>query len=888
MYLKPRDHYPPRLAQKFLLGFLRDEISEEVQGDLEELFYSDLERSSPFHAKINYYYQVLNYLRPFAMKKFKSSYSNSLTMHQHDIKISWRNLTKQKMYSVIKIGGLALGIAACFLIALYIKDELSYDESYPAADRIYRVVGKATLDGVIEKSVSFPAPMSGALLKDFPQIEISARLLTSRLFAGAGSNHIRPSDKTENTYEEGFAYADASFLDLFQIPVIYGTKTNALQEPNTMVITKSKADKYFPGQNPVGKVMFLNNDRNKPWKISAVIGDLQSTSHLQYNFYLSLSGIEWWKGEQSDWNASNYLDYILVRPGTNAAQLGEKMTSDILHNYYLPLLIKAGVKNPEKELTKFSLLLQPVSDIHLRSYDIKEDLPHGDIRFVLMFSAIAVFILVIAFINFINLSTAKSANRAREIGLKKVAGASRIVLIKQFLTESLLFSFISFFLGVVLAWILLPYFNMVSSHSLVIPWTSWWLAPVILFSALVTGLVAGSYPSIYLSSFMPNQVLKGDLSRGSKNSMLRNSLVIFQFSISIFLIISTIVVYSQMHFILNKKLGYDKDRVILVKGANTLSKEVKNFKEELLKSPQITNVSISDYLPVTGTKRNGNTFWIEGKQNIDAGVIGQLWRVDNDYIKTLGMKILEGRDFNPGMASDSQAVIINQSLANRLSLKDPIGKRIYNGSNSEVIGVVEDFNFESLHNNIGPLCMQLGNSPSVISIKVNGTNLERTVSYVASVWKSFSPDQPFRYTFLDESYAEMYADVKRLALIITGFALLAIVIACLGLFGLSAFIAQQRTKEIGIRKVMGAGIGTITLLMTREFLIMVGVSFLIASPVAGWAMSKWLSDFAYHITISWWVFALGGFVAIAIALMTVSFQSIKAAMTNPVNSLKKE
>jgi putative ABC transport system permease protein len=429
---------------------------------------------------------------------------------------------------------------------------------------------------------------------------------------------------------------------------------------------------------------------------------------------------------------------------------------------------------------------------------------------------------------------------------------------------------------------------MVSARPLVIPWSAWWLAPGLLVSAVIIGLLAGLYPSIYLSSFMPIQVLKGELSRGSKNSILRNSLVIFQFTASIILIISTVVVHNQMNFISSKKLGYNKEQVILVQGANTLNKEVKNFKNELLKHPQVINVSVSDYLPVNGTKRNGNTFWINGKQNSESGVVGQFWIVDNDYIKTLGMKIIEGRDFNPAMPSDTQAVIINQTLANKLNLKDPIGKRISNGGTWEVIGIVEDFNFESLRDNIGGLVMHLGNSPSIISVKVNSSGMENTVADISSVWKSFSTDQPIRFTFLDERFAKMYEDVKRLVTIITGFSILAIIIACLGLLGLSAFMAEQRTKEIGIRKAMGASIGSINRLMTKDFIRLIGIAFVIASPVAYWVMSKWLQDFAFHINIGWWVFAIGGLVAVSIALITVSFQSVKAALMDPVKSLRKE
>jgi len=888
--VNPFSSKPPKLAQKFLLSFLREELSEEVLGDLEENFYSNIKKMSVSRAKLCYWYQVLNYLRPFAIKKLHSAFTN-LTMYKHHIKIGWRNLTKQKMYSAIKIGGLAMGLAAFLLIALYIKEELGYDQSYPDSDRIYRIAGKVTDNGILEKWVSFPPPMAAAMAKDFPEIEISGRLMPNSLFPGAGSNEMRPFNSKENTYEEGFTYADAELLRILQLPVIYGDRKNALSEPNTMVISKSKANKYFPGQDPVGQLMVLNNNTDKPWKICAVIEDPPFNSHLQYTFYLSLTGVEFWNGEQTSWNSNNYVDYVLIHAGTNIAQLEKKLTSDIANNYYLPTMLKNGNKNAVKQLETFSLHLQPVGDIHLGSYDIKsyaDVQTQGDKRFVLMFAAIAIFIIVIACINFVNLSTAKSANRAREIGLKKVAGAQRKTLIKQFLTESVLFSFFSVILGVLLAWALLPFFNLVSARSLTIPWTAGWFAPGLLVSVIFLGMIAGLYPSIYLSSFMPIQVLKGELSRGSRNSILRNGLVIFQFTASIVLIVSTIVVHNQMNFILNKKLGYDKEQVILIQGTNSLGKEVKNFKNELLKYPQVKNVSASDYLPVAGTKRNGNTFWVEAEKNTGNGVVGQFWIVDNDYIKTLGMRIIDGRDFNPAMPSDSQAVIINQTLANKLNLIDPIGKRISNWGTWEIIGIVEDFNFESLRDNIGGLCMHLGNSPSIISVKVNSTDIGSTIDYISSIWKSFSPDHTLRYSFLDEKYAKMYEDVKRLVRIITGFALLAILIACLGLFGLSAFMAEQRTKEIGIRKAMGAGTVSITRLMTKDFVRLIWIAFIIASPIGYWAMNSWLQDFAFHTRIGFLEFIAGGFVTLFIALFAISFQSIKSAMMNPVNSLRKE
>jgi putative ABC transport system permease protein len=821
-------------------------------------------------------------------------------MLRNNFKIALRQLRRQKMYAAVKIGGFALGIAACLLISLYIREELSYDQSYPDTARIYRVAGNATENGTALKWVSFPAPMAAAIQKDLPEVELTARLMPNSVFPGAGSNEIRPADWTENAYEEGFTYADAAILNILKIPMIYGDRTHALSAPNSMVITKSKADKYFPRQNPVGKIMFLNNDKSKPYKIDGVIPDFPPNSHLPYTFLLTLTGIEWWQGEQSSWDANNYVDYILLRPGTNVAAFEKKLTTIIYNNYYLPSMLKEGDKNAAKELASSFLFLQPIRDIHLTSYDIHDNLSHGDIRFVWLFGAIACFILLIACINFINLSTAKSANRAKEVGLRKVIGSYRISLVYQFLTESLLFSILSFALGILLARALLPYFNILSAKSLTIPWSAWWLAPVLLLSSVIIGLIAGLYPSIYLSSFKPIQVLKGQLSQGSKNSVLRNGLVVFQFTTSIALIIGTVVIYNQMHFILNRDLGYKKDQVLLIQGANTLDKEVQRFKTELAKLPQVSSVSISDYLPVKGTKRNGTEFYKEGKMVVDPGVGSQFWAVDSDYIRTLGMKLVAGRNFNPALASDSQAVIINQTMAAKLNLKDPIGKRITNGNVYQVIGVVEDFNFESMHDHIEGLGMYLSNSPSIISVKINVADrngaadkegladMSRTIASISALWKTFAPAQPIRYSFLDESFATMYADVRRTAGIFTSFAVLAIIIACLGLFGMSAFMAEQRSKEIGIRKVLGASVSSITALMSKDFVRLVLLSIAIASPLAWWAMNQWLRDFAYRTNISAWVFVLAGGAAIAIALITVSFQSIKAAMMDPVKSLRSE
>ncbi len=818
-------------------------------------------------------------------------------MFKNYFKIAWRNLTKQKMYSSIKIGGFALGIAACLLIALFISDELSYDRHFPDGDQIYRVAIVYHTFGT--KGVHLQAPFSNALKEDFPEVDQVGRINRQEVF-GAGGNQIRRSDKNMNTYEEGFTYADQSLLELLNLPMVYGDQAHALDEPNTIVISKRMADKYFPNEDPVGKTFIINNmlplrighlinnHFTKPYRIGGVI-DFPEKSHFQYDFLLTLKGVEFWPREQYMWGANNYHTYVKLRPGTDVSSFEAKLSDIIPNKYIIPQARQAGY-DAEKILGKFGYKLQPLSDIYLNSEGIQDGLNHGDIRFVWLFGIIAGFILVIASINFINLATAKSANRAKEVGLRKTVGSNKRHLIIQFLAESGLYSVFSFILGILLAEMLLPYFNMLSAKSLSVSWTEWWwLIPLLAFSAAIIGILAGLYPAFYLSSFKPANVLRGSLNRGSKGSKLRSGLVIFQFTISIILIIGTLIVYCQFGYILNKKLGFDKEQVVLLHGANTMGDQVTSLKNELLKLPDVKSVSIGDYLPIAGTKRSGYSFWNEGRSKVDPSVGGQFWQIDHDYINTMEMNIIEGRNFSIDIPTDSKAAIINQTLAKELGLTDPIGKRITNIRETfTVIGIVEDFNFESLKQEIGGMCLVLGSSPSIVSVKVNTSDMSRTIHSITGVWDGFSPNQPIRYTFLDENFARMYADVQRMGRIFSTFAMLAIIIACSGLFALSSFMIVQRTKEIGIRKVMGASISNVAFNLSKNFLILVVVSNVIAWPVAYYFMNKWLQDFAYRIHISWWMFILAGGAALVIALLTVSWQAIRAALANPVESLRYE
>jgi putative ABC transport system permease protein len=879
----PLSPEPPRWADRFLEWYCRPELLEEIQGDAYELFDKRLVANGHKAARRAFVWDVLRSFRLSTIRRI--TYKFSPDMYKSNFKIAWRSLVKHKMYSAIKIGGFAIGIAACLLIALFIKDELSYDSNYPEANRIYRVVAETTEGEFAGQGVDFPAPFAKALKDEFPEFENVARINPNSLFTGGG-NPIRQIDAAQNTYEEGFTFADQELLDILQIKMIYGDRKHALDEPNTIVISERKAQQYFPNENPVGKMLIANDNKDKPVKIGGVMANFPSTSHLQYDFLIAMKGVEFYNGEQSNWGASNYHTYVLLKPGVDIAKLEKKVFSVIVHKYLASQMSKSELELVERSSR---LYLQPIRDIHLHSAEIHDGMRHGDIRFVWLFGAIAGFILLIACINFINLSTARSSNRAKEVGLRKTVGSSRGALIGQFLSESLLFSWFSFVLGVILAWALLPYFNQLSNKTLQFPWLAWWFLPMMVMACLFVGMLAGLYPAFYLSGFNPINVLKGKLSKGSSNANLRSALVVFQFTTSIVLIIGTLIVTRQMNFILHKKLGFDKEQVLLLNGTQILGDNLPAFKNRLQQLPMVQSVAVSDYLPVAESKRNGNEFWEAGKDKEGNSSGTQIWQVDSGYIPTLGMKIVAGRNFSTAMKSDSQGVIINQALAKKLNLAPALGKRITNGGQSyQVIGVVEDFHFESLRENIGGMCLVLGNSSNVVSVKIKGQDMQKAIQQISAIWKNLAPTQPIRTTFLDDSYAKMYADVRRMGYIFSNFAILAIVVACLGLFALSTYLAEQRRKEIGIRKVLGASVGSVMGLLVRNFLVLILISLFIAVPTAWYLMQKWLEDFVYRYHIRGDVFLLAGFSVILIALLTISVQALRSALSNPLDSLRNE
>ncbi len=807
-------------------------------------------------------------------------------MFKNHLKIAWRSIAKDKMFAVIKIGGFAVGIMACLLISLYIKDELSYDTQYDRADDIYRIGKQGILDGKPIGGIHMPAPFAKTLKAKIPEIEKAGRLLVSELH-GTGGKEIRSNETTQNLYDEGFAFVDQELLEILGFKMYSGDIKSALTQPKSIVITKRKAEKYFPDGNALGKTLIFNNNTKDPYTVGGVIENLPKNSHFQFEFLLTLSGVEFFRGEQVSWTSHNYHTYALFRPDANMEEVKKKL-SEIKETIYLPTF-KNRSADFMKTLNTMKFSLQNVKDIHLRNDVLIDALQHGDIRFVWLFGAIAGFILLLACINFINLSTAKSANRAKEVGLRKTVGAYRKNLITQFLIESVLFSSISFIIGILLAWLLLPYFNGIASKSLSIPWGATWFIPIILISAMFVGIIAGLYPSFYLSAFKPAQVLKGSLRIGSKSGKLRSALVVFQFTTSVVLIIGTLIIKDQMDYIQNKKLGYDKDQVITIEGTNTLGNKLETFKKELKDIGEVKAVTASAYLPVNRTKRNGNYFRIENNTVEQDGAGGQIWRVDYEYIKTLGITVKEGRDFNKEIASDStQAIIVNEAMVKQLGIKNPIGTKISNGDSYTIIGVIENFHFATLKDKIEPLSLVIGKEDEMISLRVETANVDILLSDIAKTWNTFSPNQTIRYSFLDQRFARMHEDVKRMGVIFNSFAIFAILVACLGLFALSAFMVEQRNKEISIRMVLGASFRNIYKLLSLDFLKLILISICIAIPIGWLVMNRWLEDFEYSIDISWEVFVWSGLLAIAVAVLTISYQSIGAAFIKPLKSLRSE
>lgn len=809
-------------------------------------------------------------------------------MLKNHIKIAVRNLWKKKFYSLINVLGLAVGIFCCIFIFLYVQDELSYDKFNTHSDRIYRVASDITFGGNHFELATAPAPMAYTLKDDFPEVREVTR------FNNQGDYLVRYKEQVFK--EDNVVFADSTIFKVFTFQFIEGDPSTALTAPHSVVITQTAAEKYFGSEDPLGKT--LRFDNSSDMTVTGVVKDLPQNSHFHFPIYVSMSTFA--DSKNTWWLSNNYNTYLLLAEGTDAAEFEQKLNNHVLKNYVLPQalqLLNVTEEDIASSGTDIHYYLQPLTDIHLYSNLTVELGVNGSIQYVYIFSAIAIFILLIACINFMNLSTARSAGRAREVGVRKVLGSGKSSLIGQFLFESVLLSMIAFLIAMAGVQIAMPYFNELSGKSFdPALFTNPELMIFLIASSLMIGLLAGIYPAFFLSSFQPVKVLKGSVSQGAKSKKLRSGLVVTQFAISIILIIGTVVIYQQLQFVQQKNPGYEKSQVLIVENAYGLEQNLPVFKENMKRLPQVENVTISSFLPVPSS-RTDTPFYTGSQMTNENSVSMQIWNVDYDYIPTLKMEMADGRNFSRDMGTDSSAIVINQKAADLFGFENPIGEEIRTlnefGEDEgytayHVIGVVEDFHFESMHQNIGALGLRLGRSSGLAAIRFDAAGASEIIQTARREWDKLAPDQPFSYTFMNSSFESMYRAEQRMGTIMTIFSALAIFVAYLGLFAMAAFSAEQRTKEIGVRKVLGATVTDIVSLLSKDYILLVLIGFAIAVPIAWYTMSGWLRDFAYRIDINIWMFIGAGAVTLVIALLTVSWQSIKAALMNPVKSLRNE
>jgi putative ABC transport system permease protein len=805
-------------------------------------------------------------------------------MLQNYLKIAWRNLLRNRAFSAINISGLAVGLASCMLISLYVLDELSFDRYNEKADQIVRVVFKGTMQGgKINESHVMP-PTGPTLKAEYPEV-----LEATRMRQAGQPKVLVGSEQFSN---DDMAFVDANFFKVFTLPLIKGDYQIALSEPNTIVLTERTAAKYFGSKDPIGQTLLFKGSHT-PYKITGVAKNVPQNSHFHYSIFASMASLE--EAKSTSWMQSEFFTYLLLQKGYDYKKLEAKLPQTV-EKYMGPQLQKSmGLTMAEFRKTgnDLGLFLQPLTDIHLRSDFVYDTGKSGDIKYVYIFGAVAVIMLVIACINFMNLSTASASKRAREVGVRKVMGSKKQELVIQFLLESILLTSISLVLATMLTILFLPLFNDLSGKELSLKWNIIpRLIPSILMFGLAVGILAGSYPAFFLSSFKPIAILKGKITADKGSISMRSSLVVLQFCISIILIIGTSVVFQQLRYIQNKKLGYNKDQVLVI-DTWPLQNNQEAFRNELMQDSRIAGISTSGYIPA-GNSYNNN-YMIYPDERSTTLVKSIRYEVDANYIPTLGMQMAYGRNFSEEFGNDSAGVILNETAAkmlgwNKNALNHTISRFSSEGIKStyRVIGVVKDFHFRSMHERITPLVMTLTKDAGTSIIKIQTKDVSGVLATMKKKWDSFQPDNAFEYSFLDERFNNTYKAEQKTGQILGIFSGLTILVACLGLFGLSTFTAQQRTKEIGVRKVLGASVASVTALLSKDFLKLVGIAFLIAVPIAWYGMNEWLQNFEYKTNISYWIFVASGLLSAMVALFTVSFQSVKAALTNPVKSLRSE
>jgi putative ABC transport system permease protein len=807
-------------------------------------------------------------------------------MIRNYLRVALRNLRNYKAYSLINIIGLAVGIACCIAIMLYVRDELSYDRFNEFADRIYRPTLHGRINGHDLNGTGSPVAMGPALYHDLPEVVAYARLSES------GPTVVRYDKKT--FIEERFFAADSTVFDVFTFPFVAGNPKTALTQPNTVVITESIARKYFGDENPIGKI--LNAGKQDNFIVTGVIKDVPQNSHLHPDLMGSLTTLQ--DSRNPTWLSNNYYTYLLFRKGVDPVELQKKLDEELI-KYGSPQL---------KAITGFSLeqfraagnnygfVLQPLTSIHLNSHLDGEIEPNGDITYVYIFSAIALAILLIACINFVNLATARSEKRAKEVGVRKTLGSTRSYLVGLFMSESIVLSTIAVVLAVGIVELLLPFFNQIANKKMSLHlFSDPTSIPVLVCLAIVVGVIAGSYPAFYLSSFHPIEVLRSDTKKGGRKSFLRSGLVIFQFAISIALFVGTFIIFAQLRYVQTKDLGFDKEEMIVVGRTNDLSNQLQSFEDELRTNRGIASLTNSNAIP--GNQSGDNACRLEGAPERQYEDV-RLMFCDCDFATTYKLGIADGRFFSKEHPSDSAAVVVNEEAEKSFNAKKLVGKYLlYPGPGGidqkyQIVGVVRNFNYQSLHEPIRPLAIRLfprqGFIGRFVTVRLAAGDHLSTISFIENVWKKYAGDEEFSWNFLDDNLQKLYAADRRTSEIAGTFSVLAIFIACLGLLGLAAFVTEQRTKEIGIRKVLGASVAEIVALLSKEFVKWVLIANVVAWPLAYYVMNNWLKNFAYRTDMSIWIFAASGILALLIALLTVSSHAIKAATANPVESLRYE
>jgi putative ABC transport system permease protein len=809
-------------------------------------------------------------------------------MIRNYLRVALRNLRNHKAYSLINIVGLAVGIACCIAILLYVRDELSYDRFNEFADRIYRPKHFGLMNGHEINSAMSSVAMGPAVYHDLPDVVAYTRLIRS------GSTVVRYEDKTFS--EERFFGADSTVFEVFTFPFVAGNPKTALTQPYTVVITESIAHKYFGNENPIGKI--LNTGKKDNFVVTGVIKDIPQNSHLHPDFMASLTTLQ--DSRNPTWLSNNYYTYLLLRKGVNPVEFQKKLDEEVIKygSPQLKAIIGVSLEQFRAAGNKYGYVLQPLASIHLNSHLDYEIEPNSNIIYVYIFSAIAIAILLIACINFVNLATARSEKRAKEVGVRKTLGSTRSYLVGQFMSESILMSIVAVVLAVGIVELLLPSFNGLANKTLSLNLFSNPLSiPVLVCFAVVVGIIAGSYPAFYLSSFHPIDVLRSEVRKGGRKSLLRSGLVIFQFAISIALFAGTFIIFAQLRYVQTKDLGFDKEETIVVRGTNDLSNQLQSFEDELRANRGIVGLTNSNAIP--GFQGGDNACRLEGIPESHYEDIQQMF-CDYDFAETYKLGIADGRFFSKEHPSDSAAVVVNEEVVKSFNAKEIVGKYlVYPAAGPartdlkyEIIGVVKDFNYRSLHEPIRPLAIRLfpnrGFIGRFVTVRLAPGDHLSTISFIENVWKKYAGDQEFSWNFLDDNLQRLYAADQRTSEIAGAFAVLAIFIACLGLLGLAAFVTEQRTKEIGIRKVLGASVAEIVALLSKEFVRWVLIANVVAWPLAYYVMNNWLKNFAYKTDISLWIFVASGALALIIALLTVSSHAIKAATANPVNSLRYE